>query len=487
VLTIARDPRGNVWVGTYGRGIYRLRPGTRTWEPFRHDSTLATTISWDYVQAIGFGLRGEVWYGTIGNGWGLSTDDGRTWKNWSLAELGRRWLYVAPSGIVARGDTVFIGTADGVVYTSDQGQHWVALSDSAGAAAPTPPADSAIGILSSRYVRRLGLGRRGLLVTTLKGNQSLQLDPDGWSSQGLPLASFQPLSSLLVGGVLIRGTICGLRLASDTLPCYNRPAPLAEAPKDPLTIWFRRPIDRSDNAAIDQTYRYGSTMGGNFQQHQGVEFNNPEGTPVRAIGGGTVVYAGPAEQGALTVAIRHDSLVTTPNGRLRLFSVYYHNSALAVRLRQRVAAGQLIARVGHTGRATNDHLHLEIHAAPGDSVPAIVDSLQRFPPYTTNPELWIEPLPGTGIVAGQVFDGKGAPVPQARIYGLLKNEPMETPFVYAETYGDQAHPHPLYGEHFAVSDVLPGSYLLGTSIGGKSVFRQVTVEAGKLTWVVFRP
>ncbi len=70
-------------------------------------------------------------------------------------------------------------------------------------------------------------------------------------------------------------------------------------PRALLTTWFARPIDRSDNPYIDQTYRYGSTMGGNFQQHQGVEFNNPDGTPVHAIAAGKVVYAGPAEAGAL--------------------------------------------------------------------------------------------------------------------------------------------------------------------------------------------
>jgi hypothetical protein len=116
-----------------------------------------------------------------------------------------------------------------------------------------------------------------------------------------------------------------------------------------------------------------------------------------------------------------------------------------------------------------------------------VDSLQRFPPYTTNPELWIEPLPGTGIVAGQVLNAVGDPIPQARIYGLVKPEPIETPFSYAETYGDKAHPHPLYGEHFAVGDVPPGVYIMGTEIEGKKVFRRVTVEAGKLSWVVFKP
>jgi murein DD-endopeptidase MepM/ murein hydrolase activator NlpD len=147
----------------------------------------------------------------------------------------------------------------------------------------------------------------------------------------------------------------------------------------------------------------------------------------------------------------------------------------------------VISLVGNTGRATNDHLHLEVHASPVDEVKAIVDSLERFPPYTTNPELWIEPLTGTGIVAGQVLDAAGQPVPQARVYGLVKPDPVETPFSYAETYGDKAHPHPLYNENFAVSDVPPGNYILGTEIGGKKVTRSVTVEAGKLTWVVFKP
>ena len=33
----------------------------------------------------------------------------------------------------------------------------------------------------------------------------------------------------------------------------------------------------------------------------------------------------------------------------------------------------------------------------------------------------------------------------------------------------------------------PGTYLVGTEINGRKVFRKVTVEEGKLTWVVFRP
>ena len=218
-----------------------------------------------------------------------------------------------------------------------------------------------------------------------------------------------------------------------------------------------------------------------------MEFNNPDGTPVLAAGPGTVVFAGPAEAGALTVTVRHDTTVTKDGVTYRLYSTYYHNSALGVKRGDRVRMGQELSRVGNTGRATNDHLHLELSASPTDSLPAIVDSSQRFPPYTTNAELWIEPLPGTGIVAGQVLGSDGVPVRQARIYGLVKPQPTETPFSFAETYGDKGHSHPLYGEHFAVSDVPAGRYVVGTEIEGKRVLRRITVAPGKLTWVVFEP
>jgi murein DD-endopeptidase MepM/ murein hydrolase activator NlpD len=485
VLSVARDAQGAIWVGTYGRGIFRLPLGATAWQQIKHDTT-GHSISWDFVQALAFGSRGEVWYGTVGNGWGVSTDNGATWKNWTLKELGPEWQYVAPSGIVIRGDTTVIGTADGLQVTTDNGNKWTAIGDAVGPAAKGP-ADTVYPILPSEYVRRVAAGPRGWTVTTLRGNLRLRHTPTGWQTEPMAAAAFPPANALLFGRQLIIGTPCGLRPVSDTLPCLRQQTSDTVQPKAPLTTWFRRPIGMSDNSFIDQTYRYGSTMGGYFQQHQGVEFNNPDGTPVLAIGPGRVVYAGKAEQGALTVTIRHDTTVTAHGRKYRLYSSYYHNSALKAKLGQRVTKGMVIARVGNTGRATNDHLHLEISASPTDSIGAIVDSLQRFPAYTSNPELWIEPLPNTGIVAGQVFDGAGAPVPQARIYGIIKRDPVETPFSYAETYGDKAHPHPLYGEHFAVSDVPQGTYVIGTEIEGKKVFRTITVEPGKLTWVVFKP
>jgi murein DD-endopeptidase MepM/ murein hydrolase activator NlpD len=466
VLAIARAPDSAIWVGTYGQGIFVLRSGRgtgeggRVWERIRSSSdTSAHSISWDFVHAFGFGPKGEIWYGTVGNGWGLSTDGGKTWKNWEFGQLGPEWQYVTPNGIVTRGDTTYIATADGIKLTWDDGQTWRVITDSIGA---TTAKDSVWGGIQSQYIKKMMLVDSGLIVTHLHGSEE---SDDGGRTWHKPTRLGMVVDS--IPGVL-------------PVPAAAAPA---KRPAAPRHTWFRRPISLTDQPFIDQTYRFGSTMGGNFQPHQGVEFNNPDGTPVHAIGDGVVVHSGPAERGALTVAIKHDRRLPG----YFLYSAYYHTSKLLVHVGQRVKAGDVIALVGNTGRATNDHLHLEVHASPFDSTRLIVDSAVRYPPYNTNPELWIEPLSGTGMIAGQVWDSAGKPVYQARIYGLVKPQPNETPFSFIETYGPRNHLDPVYQEHFGISDVPRGTYVLGVEIGGKRVFRQVRVEADRLTWVEFRP
>jgi hypothetical protein len=466
VLAIARAPDSAIWVGTYGRGIYVLPRGggSGEWEQIRSSpDTAAHAISWDFVHAFGFGPRGQIWYGTVGNGWGLSTDGGKTWRNWEFGQLGPEWQYVTPDGIVTRGDTAYIATADGIKVTWDDGQTWRVITDSMGA---TTAKDSVWGRIQNQYVKKMFALNAVLIVTHVHGSEE---SADGGRTWHTPARV----------GTWVDST----RSVTPVPPN----ASWARRPAAPRHTWFKRPIALTDQPYIDQTYRFGSTMGGNFQPHQGVEFNNGNGTPVHAIGDGVVVHSGPAERGALTVAIKHDKRLTAPDARLFVFSVYYHNSKLVAPVGQRVKAGDVIALVGNTGRATNDHMHLEVHATPFDSTRLIVDPAVRYPPYNTNPELWIEPLPGTGMVAGQVWDSAGKPVQQARIYGLVKPEPRETPFSFIETYGPRNHSDPVYQEHFGISDVPAGTYILGVEIGGKRVYRRVKVEAGKLSWVEFRP
>jgi hypothetical protein len=90
-------------------------------------------------------------------------------------------------------------------------------------------------------------------------------------------------------------------------------------------------------------------------------------------------------------------------------------------------------------------------------------------------------------VAGRVFDAAGEPVPGARIHGLVLAYPEETPFSFAETYGDGGHADPAYSENFAVGDVPAGDYRLAVLIDGARIWRRITVEAGKVTFVEFQP
>ncbi|MEJ3743799.1 M23 family metallopeptidase [Actinomycetes bacterium KLBMP 9797] len=87
--------------------------------------------------------------------------------------------------------------------------------------------------------------------------------------------------------------------------------------------------------------------------HAGIDFAAPAGTPIRAVGAGTVVAAGWAYSGyGISVVVNHG------NGYL---THYAHQSRVAVRVGQKVGAGQVIGYEGSTGDSTGPHLHFEVH------------------------------------------------------------------------------------------------------------------------------
>ena len=581
VLALARGPRNTLWVGTYGHGIYVMpRDSAGRWERIAVRSNDSTSISWNFVNSLAQGRDSTMWYGTVGNGFGRSRDRGRTWQNWTLAQLGPEWQYVTADGIRTRGDTVFIATADGLRISWDGGQRWRCIQATdrvSGGADPKPDGcTERINSLPSDYLLAIELAPDGTIwLGHLKGASISRNQGRTWTAPasstpidvrvraiavdslyiwlagettffkakpgdplerteprapGYPTLQGQPrvLKELPGADAPLIGLSNGLAAPGATgmfhihyLPAGERfrpaadvwsviwwgtwplsgtgvginrvlagefppmpPPPRGPAPEAPKHALLSRPIAGGDgNPFIDATYRYGSTMGGNFQQHQGVEFNNPAGTPVRAIADGVVVFAGKAEAGSNTVAIRHDQRLEEQH----VFSTYFHNSSLSASVGQRVRAGEVIARVGNTGRATNEHLHLEVHVAPTTDSSKIVHPDLRFPEYTVNPQLWLEPLPGTGIVAGRVLDASGQPVPGARIYGLVQPYPEETPFSFIETYQDRGHAHPLYTENFAIGDIPAGEYVIGTEISGRKVWRRVNVQPGRVTFVELRP
>jgi len=87
------------------------------------------------------------------------------------------------------------------------------------------------------------------------------------------------------------------------------------------------------------------------ESHPGVDIAVPEGTPVRAAGGGMVAAAGIDPAYGLFVLLRHAQGYET---------MYGHASRLLVREGDSVQAGQVIALSGTSGRSTAPHLHFEI-------------------------------------------------------------------------------------------------------------------------------
>jgi murein DD-endopeptidase MepM/ murein hydrolase activator NlpD len=87
--------------------------------------------------------------------------------------------------------------------------------------------------------------------------------------------------------------------------------------------------------------------------HAGLDLAADAGTPIHAVGAGTVIAAGWAYSGyGISVVIDHG------NGYL---THYAHQSRVAVSVGQKVAAGQTIGYEGSTGDSTGPHLHFEVH------------------------------------------------------------------------------------------------------------------------------
>ena len=85
--------------------------------------------------------------------------------------------------------------------------------------------------------------------------------------------------------------------------------------------------------------------------HGGVDLSAPTGTPIVAPGAGVVVTAEWSSGYGRLVEIDHGSGVITR---------YAHNSRLEVKVGDRVVRGQVVSRVGSSGRVTGPHLHYEI-------------------------------------------------------------------------------------------------------------------------------
>jgi murein DD-endopeptidase MepM/ murein hydrolase activator NlpD len=87
--------------------------------------------------------------------------------------------------------------------------------------------------------------------------------------------------------------------------------------------------------------------------HGGADFLSPSGTPIHAPNAGRIAVARDLYFSGNTVVIDHG---------LGLFSTLAHLSIIDVHEGDRISAGQIVGRVGATGRVTGAHLHWAVRA-----------------------------------------------------------------------------------------------------------------------------
>lgn len=86
--------------------------------------------------------------------------------------------------------------------------------------------------------------------------------------------------------------------------------------------------------------------------HLGVDLAAPRGTPILSAQKGFVIYAGRDFRGFGKMI-----LIDSGHGWA---SIYAHLDKILIKEGDRVLPGQIIGRMGSTGRATGSHLHFEI-------------------------------------------------------------------------------------------------------------------------------
>lgn len=91
--------------------------------------------------------------------------------------------------------------------------------------------------------------------------------------------------------------------------------------------------------------------GGEGEFHPGLDISGPLGTPIHATADGIVIQAEMVNGYGRMVAIDHGHGVVTRYG---------HMSGFAVSAGQTVSRGEVVGYIGHSGKATGNHVHYEI-------------------------------------------------------------------------------------------------------------------------------
>lgn len=257
-------------------------------------------------------------------------------------------------------------------------------------------------------------------------------------------------------------------------PLY--PVPWAVSSYD--HFYFARPIAADQVNWPNADYRYGGVFFAPNIVHTGIDIPAPERTPIVAAGPGTVVWVGwglftetpgnLADPYGIAVAIRQDFGFKDQ----QLYTAYAHLHEAAAVVGQHVETGELIGFVGSTGAATGPHLHFEVRFE--------ANSFH----HTYNPELWIAPPQGWGVLVGRIVDSKGKVIPQLEVHLEAQDSGK---FYLVKTYGSGGaiNPDPYYNENLVLGDLPAGIYHLTLIFDKKVQQTWVEIFPGQVSYFRF--
>lgn len=294
-------------------------------------------------------------------------------------------------------------------------------------------------------------------------------DPSAASS---PAATFTPASTPLPNPLSLAWPTPSVVPTSAWRP-VGYPVPWAPTIYD--HFYFARPIPADQVNTPLQDYRYGGDFLGDVI-HTGVDFPAPEGTSVLAVGPGKVIWAGyglyrgykdETDPYGLAVAIQHDFGWQNQ----RLYTVYGHLSEVDVVIGQRVETGDLLGLSGETGRVTGPHLHFEVRIGENSFF------------ATRNPELWLAPPQGWGVLAGRIMNSAGRLVEQQNM--IVTSEDRKENW-FSRTYGEGAViSDPYYRENIVVGDLPAGKYRIRIAYAGYNFETEVEIIPGMVNYFEF--